>query len=628
MQLNSINSNSFNDGNLANETDKSKSLKDFASIFHKNLPEIKFSYSKAISGPLQPASLNKVGIFVVPSDYLNVFSKYMQAQQLTENVEALIVNLQGEWDLETLQDSINLWKLKRPDFEIQLRGHDVHKIIEKMPQFPGPQAIEELFNLFRSLSCPEDVVPYLDLASLHNNGFDCDEIINLTKTKFFSSANVIANIKEMAECFDSKSELANFIRTIFDEIKCYFQGTFSLEPLNLNLCGFDKKAISLLAACMNTAMTQLTLGDDSITGKCVSELIEDILVEMNQLEVLDLKDCAKLDTDILSSISKLQVNIKILLPHKLSKGKKDLPKISNPLEVRDLCLRSRVLFPIAKMLYNGPKEYAAVFQTPLAVISSAIGLDPACVLSDKQETLDPWSTYFWLKAFDSKLDRLPIFKSVTELQADSCPFINDDNFNLIISRFPNIKKVYIGNNQLSDKTLAESPVSVICRQPIVSQEELSSRCLNDLDHNITCLVGNQPIIINDLLWRTRNPYWQLIRSPGQPFAFPLNNIQLSLNPEAIDETSVDLISDDATKCAIIALKSFIEGDKFLSPENLEATKGLLVVSDIFKVHELRDRAEMILLTLVNNINYLEMMKISENFGLRSLYNKCQSIELH
>lgn len=217
----------------------------------------------------------------------------------------------------------------------------------------------------------------------------------------------------------------------------------SYAPLvegSLDLSGFPTPWIEYCLAQM-PLLAKLVINHTDITATNIKTWLDKGWLQ--GLHTLELTRCQKLTTDVLFSVcneAQMPHLWNLSLDATLAKGQRslnDLPILDNPFKIARFYCPLNVVSLFARKLYNGPSNWAAIFQVPMARASVHQ------VFAKQDKVLDPQTVAYWLYLGDFQL--LKAEYSVETILADGCDLLNDDNLVPFISKFPNLKSLSLAH---------------------------------------------------------------------------------------------------------------------------------------------------------------------------------------
>lgn len=156
----------------------------------------------------------------------------------------------------------------------------------------------------------------------------------------------------------------------------------------------------------------------------------------SRLTNLKLEGCKELSTDTLLVLAKMPLLARLSLPD-LKIGKlpiEKLPKFDNPFKINLFYTTSKATQPHAMKLYTGPKDWAVVFQIPLARLG---GISE--IFGTGYTQLNPKSVAYWL--YQDEYKHLKPQTNISTVLADCNAGLNDDNLVEFMQKFPKARNL-------------------------------------------------------------------------------------------------------------------------------------------------------------------------------------------
>lgn len=157
---------------------------------------------------------------------------------------------------------------------------------------------------------------------------------------------------------------------------------------------------------------------------------------LSQVWKIDLTNCKNLSTDVIELLAKMVKLTRIKLSEDLPLGKKkpeNLPKLKNPIFIKQLYGQVKALQKFACKQYVGPSEYAFVFQIPMVMKEAKIAAED---LYTSDKSISGQCLFFWLhkKTFE-KMPPNPYVKTVLRNHIPQ-GMISDEDLVKLTQKFP------------------------------------------------------------------------------------------------------------------------------------------------------------------------------------------------
>lgn len=206
---------------------------------------------------------------------------------------------------------------------------------------------------------------------------------------------------------------------------------WSAKDLDLRNIPFDQldRILHFFPCIQNLTLNQIDLTDESITKWNEKGYLQNLIR-------LDLTECRQLTTNILKILINLP-DLAVLNCPNLQLGNQELPKLSNPFDIKLFYCTCEATQGLASQLYKGPDVLASVFQIPLA----RLGVER--VFEQNHTILDPQSVNHWLYRGD--FAHLSPQTSIQTIYADNSHLLKDANLPDFISKFPKASDISLYN---------------------------------------------------------------------------------------------------------------------------------------------------------------------------------------